>query len=1005
MRIFHQHRAIPSRALATLALVVFALTSPAPTAAAQEGVGIVTGRVTDARANPLANVTVRIDGTRLAGGTGADGLFRIANVPAGSRTIVFTRLGYSSTRSTTTVSAGAEATVNVSLTPGVVALEEVIVTGTAGVQERRSIGNAVASISAIDELGKSAAPDMTNLMRGRVPGLDVMQTTARVGAGPAIQIRGASSLSLGNTPLFYVDGIRIDNGTGRNIQGAGGLGTQNASVGSRLNDINPQDIESIEIIKGPAAGTIYGTEATNGVVHIITKKGSGARQNRLAIDNGVMYFRDYLNRLPTNVMDSITPALNPCTACLAWNGAKQEADSGRPLFHTGQERHFAASTSGGRDQLRYYMSLGYQNDLGVEDNNSIRQGTVHVNVGAPLNASTDASLSMNFLNSAAHLGADGGASTMLNTIGGHRRLYPANRGFFSTPPDIPRRLYDNYSGVTHYTGGLTVNNSLIKWYTQRAIVGIDFMSEDARALERFAPPELAGFLSAAAAAGRIGQTLRRNTIFTADYSGTVNYAVSSDIGTATSIGGQFNKSQANASFLGGQGFAGPGLETVSATATAVAASQSVTVNTTIGAYVQEQLTWRDRVYLTAAVRVDNNSAFGEDFKWVTYPKVAASWVVSEEPFFKWTSTIPSLRLRTAYGESGRQPNAFSALRTFSPIPFAAGGNAVTPSALGNPELRPERGKELEVGFEASLWNRLSVDFTMFRKKTIDAIVNQPVPPSSGFSGSRVTNLGQVDTDGIELQLTYTQPFGDRIEWTSSVNLGTVNTEIKKNITSVIASAGTANIVGYPVNGVWAKRVIAATFDPVTRTVVASSIACEGGTGAAPNCATAPFVFIGPSTPTLFGSWGNTVRIGRSLQFHALLDTRRGNYLFNQNETIRCLGLTGAKFCDANHNPENYDPKLLANYLPTALGAGTIDQLMQDASFVKLREVSATWTVPTRFVRGFSGASITLAGRELATWTDYRGLDPESATGTGGSITDQAILPPLTRFVATLNLNW
>jgi TonB-linked SusC/RagA family outer membrane protein len=998
MRILHQHRAQALRALATLALVIITLALLAPAVAAQDGSGIVRGRVTDARANPLANATIRVDGTRLLTQSGVDGSYRIGGVPAGSHTIIVTRLGYSSQRATTTVSAGAEATASFALTPGVVALEEVIVTGTAGAQERRAIGNAVASVSAVDALEKSAAPDMTNLLRSRVPGLDIMQSTARVGAGPSIQIRGASSMALGNAPLLYVDGVRIDNGTGRTIQGTGGLATQNASVGSRLNDINPQDIESIEIIKGPAAGTIYGTEATNGVVHIITKKGSGAPQNRVSVTNGVMYFRDYLNRMPTNFMDS-------AGTVVGWNGARQEADSGRPIFNTGQERHFAGSTSGGRDQLRYYMSLGYQNDLGVEPNNNMRQGTLHANVGTPLNASTDVALSMNFLNNAAHLGADGGASTMLNAIGGHRRLYPNNRGFFSTPPEVPQQLYDNFSGVSHYTGGVTLNNTLVSWFTQRAILGIDFMNEDARALERFASPDLARYLTGAAPAGRIGQTLRRNTLFTADYSGTAKYDISPSFATATSIGGQFNKSNAHTSFLGGTGFAGPGLETVSATANAVAASQGVTVNTTIGAYLQEQLTWRERVYLTGAVRVDNNSAFGQDFKWVTYPKVGLSWVVSDEPFFRGTNALSSLRLRTAYGESGRQPNAFTALRTFSPVPFAGGGNAVTPNALGNQDLKPERGKEIEVGFEALLFNRLSVDFTHFRKKTTDAIVNQPVPPSSGFSGVRVANLGRVDTDGIELQLGITQAFGSKVEWMSNVNLGTVNNEIKKNITSVIASVGAANIVGYPINGIWAKRVTGATYDPTTRTVLANSITCEGGTGPAPNCASAPFVFIGPSTPTSFGSWGNTLRIGRDLQLYALLDTRRGNYLFNQNETIRCLGLTGARFCDANHNPQNYDPKLLANYLPSALGGGYLDQLMQDASFVKLREVSATYHIPQRFVRLFTGASITLAGRELATWTDYRGLDPESATGTGGSITDQAILPPLTRWTATFNLNW
>ncbi|MGH7679815.1 MAG: SusC/RagA family TonB-linked outer membrane protein [Gemmatimonadaceae bacterium] len=981
-------------------IVALALPCVAPMAAAQDvQTGAVTGQVSDTRSTPLANATVRVDGTRLGGVTDADGRYRIVNVPAGSRTIVIVRLGYSSQRIPVTVNAGAETAVNAQLQAGVVALEEVIVTGTAGMQERRAIGNAVATISAGDELAKSAAPDMTNLLRGRAPGLDVLQTTARVGAGPSIQIRGASSMALGNTPLIYIDGIRVDNATGRTIQGAGGLGTQNASVGTRLNDIAPQDIESIEIIKGPAAGTIYGTEGTNGVVHIITKKGHLGRLNNVRIENGVMRFRDYLNRMPTNLMDS-------SGTIVGWNGAKQEADSGRPLFRTGQERRYNASASGGRDQMRYYLSVGYQNDFGVEPNNSIRQATTHANVTAPAGGNSDVNVSLNFINSAAHLGADAGASAMLNTIAGHRRLFPAFRGFFAGPPEVPQTLYDNYSGVYHFTGGVTLNNALASWFNQRAIVGLDYTGEDARALERFAPPALTPFLSVAQAAGRIGQTLRRNTVITTDYSGTATYALTPMLSTSTSIGGQFNKTQFNSSFLGGQGFAGPGLETVSSTATAVAASQSAITNTTIGAYLQEQLAWRDRLFVTAAFRVDNNSAFGEDFDWVTYPKAGLSWVVSDESFFKWTNIVRSLRLRTAYGESGRQPQAFSALRTFSPIVGPGGTNAVTPNSLGNPELKPERGKEWEIGFEASVFDRFSLDFTHFSKKTMDAIVNQPVPPSSGFSGSRVVNLGQVNTTGIEVRATYDQPITNTIDWGVTLNVGTVDNTIKKNITSVIATAGAANIVGYPINGLWVKKVVAATYDPATRTIVPASVLCDGGPGAAPvACATAPFVFSGPSTPTMFGSLANTIRIGKSLQLYGLLDTRRGNRLFNQNETIRCLGLTGGRFCEANHYPERFDPKLLANYLPTALGAGTIDQLFQDASFIKLRELSATYQVPQRFVRKFSAASITLAGRELATWTDYRGFDPESAVGTGGSFADQAILPPLTRFVATLNLSW
>jgi TonB-linked SusC/RagA family outer membrane protein len=1001
MRMFNRLAApraiVPFMCAAALALAPAA----GVTLSAQSETGSVAGEVSG-RSMRVAGAAVRIDGTRISATTGEDGRYRLTSVPSGRHTLIVTRLGYASRRFPITVTAGGETTQDVTLEPSVVALEEVIVTGTAGATERRAIGNAVSTISAIDEASKSAAPDLSNLLRARAPGVDVLAVSGRVGAGPSIQVRGPSSMGLGNIPLLYVDGVRIDNAVGRTIGGAGGLATQGASVGTRINDINPQDIESIEIIKGPAAATIYGTEATNGVVQIITKKGTstGKARTTLQIVNGVMSFRDYLNRIPTNLMDS-------SGTIVAWNGARQEADSGRPLFKNGQERHYLASVTGGRDQLRYYVSLGYQNDYGVEPNNSMRQASTHANVGVPVNVTTDVNVSVNFLKNLAHLGHDAGASTMLNTIGGHRRVYPAFRGFFSGPPEVPQQLYDNVTDVSHFTGGITLNNNLTPWFTQRGIVGMDYMGEDARAIERFAPPALQPFLSAAAAAGRIGQTLRRNALITGDYSGTATFAVTPALQSAFSVGGQYNRSDFNQSFLGGQGFAAAGLETISGTATPVAASQNVIVNTTIGAYAQEQLAWKDRLYVTAAMRVDNNSAFGEDFDWVTYPKGGVSWVVSEEPFWRWSKWVNTLRLRTAYGESGRQPATFSALRTFTPVTGPSGSNAVTPGSFGNAELKPERGKEWEIGFEAGLFDRFGLEFTHFSKRTIDAIVSQAAPPSSGFPGSRLVNLGRVDSRGIEMRVTYDMTLPGDVDWSIVGNLGTAENEIKKNVTNVVVSPGLQNVEGYPINGFWARRVVSATFNTTTRAV--ENILCDGGTapGAVPvACAAAPFVYIGRSTPNVFGSLSNSFNIGQSLRLYGLLDTRRGHRLWNQNETIRCIGLTGGRFCEANHYPERFSPLLLANYTPTAFTPlGTIDQHFQDATFIKLRELSATWFVPARFTRRFGEASITLAGRELATWTDYRGIDPESATGTATGAIDQAIIPPLTRFTATLNLSW
>lgn len=982
-------------------LVIGVLTLLCSSSAILAQTGTISGRVTDAKASGVSNANVRVVGTLLNATTDADGRFRIANVPPGSHTVAVLRIGYASERHPVTVSAGAESSVNFQLKQSAVTLEEVIVTGTAGGQELRTISNSVSRIRASDELEKSAAPNLSNLMRARATGLDVLPVTGRVGAGPLIQVRGPSSIGLSNSPLIYIDGVRVNNSTSVGPSGSGGLGGQGAQVANRLNDINAEDIETIEVIKGPAAATIYGTEATNGVVQIITKKGAAGTtpQVSLQVTNGIMYFRDAESRVPTNYMRD--PA-NP-TNIVAWNGLRQEADSGRPIFETGQQRHFNGSVSGSRDQLRYYVSAGYENDYGIEPNNSSRMFTSHVNVSTPVAASTTLSTSLNFVNLSNHLGADVGASALLGAVAGHRLLFPAARGFFpNLPPEVPQGLYDNATGVYRFTGSGTLANQLTRWYVHRAIVGLDYTSEDLRGIEHFAGPELTPFLSAAQAGGRIAQTLRRSAFITADYSGTAKMTLTPTLSSDLSVGGQFNNSEINASFLGGLGFPAPDVETVSAAATALASTQSVVVNTTIGAYVQEQLGWRDRLFLTAAVRVDNNSAFGEEFKWITYPKAGLSWVVSEEPFFRWTRQINTLRLRAAYGESGRQPAAFSALRTFSPVQGPGGTNAVTPNNLGNPDLQPERGKEFEFGFEASLFDRLGLEFTQYSKRTINEIVNQPVAPSSGFSGSRVINLGRVDSRGMEMRATYDTPirpiFGQMLDWSIVANVSTAKNTIKENIASVVASAGAANIIGYPILGFWARRVVSADRDPTTQLPI--NILCEGPAGQPPvACATAPFLFVGPSTPKVFGSVSNTLNIGPNLRVFALTDFRRGHRMWNQNELIRCNGLAGAKLCEANAFPERYSPVQLANYV----GTQSFAHHFQNASFVKLRELSTTYFLPQRFAPGLSRASITLAGRELHTWTKYAGIDPESSIPTVAI--DQAVTPPLTRFVATLNLTW
>ncbi len=991
-----------------VAALLWLLISAQPVVA-QQAVATVTGQVTEARSNrPLAGATIQVDGTRLGAVSADDGRFRILGVPSGTHVLSVRRLGFASVRQSIVVASAGTTNATIELTASATSLDEVVVTGTAGGEVRRSIGNAVTTINAVEATQKSASQSLSSLIGARAPGVIIAPGTGRLGAGPSIQIRGRSSIGLDNSPLLYVDGVRVNNATTAGpVAPPGRLGGQASNVSGRLNDINPEDIESIEIIKGPAAATIYGTEAANGVIQIITKKGAitGKPAVKLQVQDGLIWFRDAAGRVPTNYARNATTG-----EIVTWNGVEVEEARGTPLFRRGQTRQYSGSLSGGRDVVRYYASGSYQNDLGVEPNNSLRQFTFHANLGVAPSETVDFGTSLNYVNLSGHLGADVGASALLGAVAGHSLLFAAARGHYPNfPPEVPQTLYDNAQGVHRFTGSTTLNHRPTAWFSQRLVAGIDLTADDSRAIERFATPDLVAFIGPVAGAGSIGQTLRRNTIASADYAGSLKFDISRSLRSTTSLGGQFFRTELNSSFLGGTGFPGLGVETVSAVSNPSTATQTQTINTTIGAYGQQQFGWGDRLFLTAALRVDNNSAFGEDFKWITYPKVSAAWVVNEESFWPANAYVNSLKLRAAYGESGRQPATFSALRTYSPAQGPGGTSAVTPNTIGNPDLKPERGKETELGFDGQLFGRLGLDFTWFSKRTQDVIISQPIAPSSGFAGSQFANLGRVDNSGVELLATLQAITRQGFSWEIVGNLATNRDEIKDlgGIGGVVLSAGQSNIVGRPIGGIYTRRVVSADRDPVTN--LAINVLCEGAAGAAPvACATAPFQFIGTPTPRTTGSLGNTFYIGKNLRLYGLVDFKRGHRAYNTNDAIRCQGAAGANLCRSNYYPLEYDPTYLAEHVGSAAGLGITDQYYEDGSFAKLRELSATVTVPTRYIRGFSAASVTIAGRELHTWTNFTGLDPEGNTNnvaTSSAIGNQGLVPPLTRLLATVNLSF
>jgi hypothetical protein len=416
-------------------------------------------------------------------------------------------------------------------------------------------------------------------------------------------------------------------------------------------------------------------------------------------------------------------------------------------------------------------------------------------------------------------------------------------------------------------------------------------------------------------------------------------------------------------------------------------------------YVQEKLGWNDRLFLTGALRIDNNSAFGEDLKWVTYPKADITYVISEEPFFApLTNIVNTLRVRAAYGESGRAPATFQALRTFTPIQGPGGTNAVTPGSQGNPNLRPERGKEWEVGFETALFDRVSLDVTYFSRKQVDLIQSQGVAPSSGFPGSIPVNIGRVDANGIEVQAGFDALRRRNFDWRIDANVSSDESWVYSvgDVTTNTTDAGEYIRADYPRGAVFTKRVVSAELNPTTG--LAINVMCDGGEDndhAPMACAQAPTVYIGQTRPKFSGALSNTLTIMRDLRLYALLDFKSDYLRYNFDELLRCTGEAGAKLCDINVNPQNYSPLEVAQTVPRT--QGLVEMFYQDGSFVKLREVAVSYNIPQRFVPLANRASITLTGRELALWTKYTGYDPETRS--------QRVVPPLTRLTATLNVGF
>ncbi len=966
--------------------------------------GTITGRVVDASTGePLPGVNVVVIDRNIGAATDPTGMYSITGVPAGTQVVEARFLGFRSQRQTVNVEDGQTMTLNFELEQDDVLLDEVVVTGTAGDSRRRAIGNAVSRVDAAELMERTSRTGVAELLQSQTPGLTLIPGSGTVGTSSNIRLRGAGSLTGRTQPVVYIDGIRINSGSLGNFD-VFGQGT------SALDLLNPDDIESIEVIKGPAASTLYGAEAASGVLQVITKKGNMGERNlrwNLRSEVGETTWPEAWR--PTNYTVCTAQRIADAAGWPGCQGASTDEIislvplSDDPLaLREGLLQKQSLSVQGGGQQYAFYLSGSYNSREGVYRNNYSNGGGLRANFQvAPLeNLDFAATISYNRSHIRLPLGdntADGLIISSWLASPGRNYNYPGQPNYFTISPEN-FNTYDNQTRTDRVILGGTVHYRPFTWLENRLRVGYDISDGSA---EVYFPPDNP-FASRTSFGlvnekGLIARGTPSNRNMTIDYSGTVSQQLRAGLASNTSFGVQYITSSFAGTIAYGQDLGSAAVRSLSAAAV-TSSSESFVEQKSLGFYLQEQVGYQDRLFVTGAVRMDNNSAFGSEIQSVFYPKLSVSYVISEEPFFN-VPAFDNLRLRAAWGQAGNSPGAFDAIQTYGTVATTlrdgSSVSALQYASFGNPDLKPERGTEIEFGIDAAfLRNRIEFEGTYYNSRTTDALINVPLAPSSGFSGFQLQNLGTLSNQGLELlvRVIPVEMRNFRIESTLTATtnkneLVSFGDDRDPVVFGVYAPVHRFQ-EGYPLAGFWSRSVERDEQGNVVK-----------------NAAGQPVLepeshYKGPSVPTREVGFSTSLTFFKYAEVFALLDYKGGHYQFNVKDWRRDRSGLSWETVDPNADPD----EVLARRF-----ASQTDIHIQPADFLKLRDLSLRLSAPTRWIQpsGLSRASLTLAGHNLAIWTRYGGADPE-VNFHGDSTFDRNdswTLPMTRRYSAAINLQF
>ncbi len=977
----------------------------------------ITGTVVEGTTQrPLPGAQVVIEGTELGGLTDNRGRFLILNAPSGTVTLRVLMIGYREA----TAEASADQPVTIELQETAISLDEIIVTGTVGEQQARSIGNAIGRVDASELQERAPVAEVQQMLSATVPGVRIMNTGGAIGEGGVTRIRGVASLTLVATPIVVVDGVRV-NGADGDPSLLCGIGADCGDSGSRINDFDPDEIESIEVIKGPAAATLYGTEASNGVIQIITKRGSrGAPRVNARIRQGASWMPNPINLVPPTYYRSASGEIVEVNVlrhdkentfglldCDPSTHIGCQPNGGRDWFRTGHNQSYGADISGGTESVTYFVSgevdrlegpvsYNWQNTVRGRANLTYAPTEAFrfdFSLGANRSKMESASAQQPLLTaviwSCPAPGCEPGSGTP-------QALDGPSRGYIAYLPEAYEDEIEGVVDVDRTTYSLQTHWDATDWLSQKLVLGGDFGTRTNTELY-LATGNLGNFFNT----GRKTVANERTSFITADYQASSTWSPFENISLNTGGGVQFYSKKTEILWARGETFPVKSLETIPSGSTR-SADEEYLENKTFGVFLQEQVGFGDRFFLTAAVRGDDNSAFGQNFDFVVYPKLSGSYVISDEAFFSESvGFVDQLKLRAAWGQAGKQPDVFDALRTYEPSVGPGGSSTVTPENIGNADLKPEVGTEVEVGFDASILDdRVGLEFTWYDQRTQDAIVSVPALPSRGFPGVQFQNIGEVQNSGIELGVNANVYTSEDL----SVDIGGTFSTTNNKITDLggqpavvhTSTFGQYHVEGQPLAGIYMKRIVSATLDGDN----AANVMCEGGDilpsgesvdasaggGSPVPCADAPNVFWGQPIPDKEGSAYATVSIGSNLQLYALVDYVGGRTLISGD-----IAAQHRFFINSRAILERTDPILLG--YETLGGIGLWQSGVISGDFAKLRTVSANYTLPSSWAETLNAARATINVSINNPWTIWVGqpdsfgvkqMDPEVANQRGGA---------------------